>query len=650
MKPHADDSSPTRPITWWCWLLLLLLTPGLRGDDPQTPPGKTAPAGLKHLSLEELSQIEVTSAGKKEEKLSDVAAALYVITQEEIRRSGVRNIPEALRLATGLEVAIFNNGSWPISARGFDTTSANKIQAFLDGRSLYSPLYGGVFWDVQNIVIEDIDRIEVIRGPGASLWGGNAVNCVVNIITKAAKDTQGGLAVAGGGAGERGFATLRYGGTIGSRAAYRVYGNYFNRDSLALENGADAKDPYQMTQGGFRLDTEPTAADRLTVQGDVYTGDNGILNRPDIGVHGQNLLARWTHRFAKGSDVQMLAYYDRTSRNVPLQFGEVRNAYNFDLQHHFRAGGRHDIVWGLGYRENRDRTSTTPLLFFEPDARNLGLFNIFAQDEIALSGERLRLILGSKFEHYTYTGWNAQPTARLLWTPTGRQAIWGAVSRAVRIPTRFDEDLRITANGTILIRGDSGFRPENLVAYEIGYRALPNPRLSLDIATYYNQYSNLRSQESPPQVIPIVLANRLRGETYGVSLTARYQLQPWWRMTSTYSNLQKSLRPEPGSTDRTGGRQEGIDPHNQLSWRSNMDLPHKTELDFWVRHVSGLQLLNTAGVPAYTVFDIRIGWRPTSNLELAAVGRNLPDRRHLEFGPLGELVRRGLDVSTTWRF
>src|SRR5436853_796180 len=346
------------------WLFLVLVT-------PQSSPAQTPPAALKSLSLEELSQIEVTSPGKKEEKLSNVAAALYVITQEEIRRSGVRNIPEALRLAPGVEVAMFNPGSWPVSARGFAITSANKIQVFMDGRSLYTPLFGGVFWDVQNTVLEDIDRIEVIRGPGATLWGGNAVNCVINIITSSVKDTQGGLVVAGGGATERGFSTLRYGGNFADRTFYRMYGSYVNRDSMALQNGADAKDPYQMAQGGFRVDTSITAADQMTVQGDLYRGSQGILDRPDISLHGGNLMARWNHRFQDGSDLQVRAYYDRTSRLVPRQVDEVRNTYDFEVQHHFRAGGRHDIVWGLGYRASSDETKPEPVIYFAPSGRKL---------------------------------------------------------------------------------------------------------------------------------------------------------------------------------------------------------------------------------------------------------------------------------------
>jgi iron complex outermembrane recepter protein len=628
-------------------LALVVAPSSLRADSP----GQRSAADLKRLSLEELSRIDVTSAGRKDEKLSNVAAAVYVITQDEIRRSGVRNIPEALRLATGVQVSSFNNGSWPISARGFATTAANKIQVFIDGRSLYTPLFGGVFWEMQNTVIEDIDRIEVIRGPGATLWGGNAVNCVVNIITRSASDTQGVLAVAGGGTTERGFTTARYGGAVGSRVHYRVYGSLVRRSELGHSTGVDANDPFRMEQGGFRADAQLTASDRLTVQGDLLTGRMGLFDRPDVGIHGANLLTRWTHRLRGGSDLQVQAYIDRTSRLVPRQMDEVRHTYDVDLQHHVRAGERHDIVWGMGYRASNDRTRRSPLLFFEPSGRHLSLFNLFAQDEISLAPNRLALVLGSKFEKNTYTGWQVQPTARLLWTPSERQTVWGSVSRAVRIPTRFDRDLRIVGAGDlVLLRGGENFQSEELLAYEAGYRVMPEPRLSFDIAAYYNRYDDLRTQEQPPTIIPVVLGNQLRAQTFGVEVTARYQILPWWRLTAAHSNLQKRLDLDPGSRDLTRGLQEGADPRNQFSFRSYMDLPRRTELDFWVRHVSALRLSSGPPVPSYLVFDMRIGWRPTDHLEISVVGRNLPDRRHLEFGPSGELVKRGVYLTTTWRF
>jgi iron complex outermembrane receptor protein len=305
----------------------------------------------------------------------------------------------------------------------------------------------------------------------------------------------------------------------------------------------------------------------------------------------------------------------------------------------------------MGYRTSGDETHPSTLLFFDPASRRLGLFNVFAQDEIAIRDDRLHLILGSKFENYTYSGWSAQPTARLVWTPDARQTLWGGVSRAVRLPTRFDDDLRIlAANGAVLIRGSSTFHPESLVAYEVGYGVLPDPHISLDIDLYYNDYDDLRSQESPPTVIPISLANRLRGRTYGAEISTRVQIQPWWRVSAWYSNLQKNLDFEPGSTDRSLGLQEGADPRNQVSLRSSMDLPHKTEFDFWLRHVSALEQPSPPPVPAYTVFDVRAGWRPIEAFEIAVVGRNLPHRRHQEFGPFGELVRRSVYVTATWRF
>ena len=616
---------------------------------PSTPASRSSSV-LKSLSLEELAQIEVTSAGRKEEKLSNVAAAIDVITQEDIRRSGVRNLPEALRLATGLQVAKFNNGSWPISARGFASTAANKIQVFMDGRSLYTPLFGGTFWDMQNTVIEDVDRIEVIRGPAATLWGGNAVNAVINIITKKASDTRGMLVVLGGGADERGFVTFRYGGEAGGNTAYRIYGSYFNRDSLALQNGLDAKDPYQVGLGGFRVDSALNENDNLTVQGDLYSGDAGLRGRADIGVHGGNVLARWTHRLRNGSELQLQTYYDRTSRLVPLQMDEVRNIYDLDLQYRISRGERHDFVWGMGYRVSNNSTEAQPVISFEPSGRHLGLFNVFVQDEIALIRDRVHLIIGSKFENYSFSGWNAQPSVRLVWSPSRRQSVWSAVSRAVRIPTQFDRDLIVRAGPIVAIQGNPNFRPENLIAYEAGYRVLPVPRISLAISTYYNSYDNLRSQESlSPAPFPVRLDNRLEGRTFGAEVSARYQVLPWWRLTSGYSNLQKILDLEPGSTDRTGGRQEGFDPRNQFSLRSNMDLGRKVELDFWVRHVGALQLTAPALVPAYTVFDVRLGWRPFEEFEFSVVGRNLPEKRHLEFGPNGELVRRAVYVTAVWR-
>jgi iron complex outermembrane receptor protein len=326
--------------------------------------------------------------------------------------------------------------------------------------------------------------------------------------------------------------------------------------------------------------------------------------------------------------------------------------YDIDIQHHSHIGERNDLVWGLGYRVSNDSTNPGPTISFDPSGRHLALFNFFAQDEIAVAGDRLHLILGSKFENYTYSGWSVQPSARVVWTPEPHQSIWAAISRAERIPTQFDEDLRISVAGSpVLIRGDSQFQSERLTAYEIGYRLIPGSRFSLGISTYYNRYDHLRSEEGPPGGgFPITLANNLRGRTYGAEITGRYQVLSWWRLSSGYSNLQKNLTTEPGSTDITLGAQEGIDPRNQFSVRSNMDLPHRMELDFWARHVGSLRPPSGPPVPPYSVFDARVGWRPADNVSISIVGRNLPEKHHVEFGPAGELIRRSVYVTTTWRF
>ncbi len=607
-------------------------------------------SSLKALSLEELGEIEVTSVGRKGEKLYNAAAAVYVITQEEIRRSGVRSIADALRLAPGMQVARFNGNTWAISARGFNASGANKMQVLLDGRSVYSPLFSGVFWDAQDTMLEDIDRIEVIRGPGATLWGANAVNGVINIITKKASDSQGALLVAGGGTEERGFTEFRYGGKAGGRGHYRVYSKYSYLDALALREGASAQDPLQRAFGGFRADLELSAASQLTLQGDIYRGNARRLAQDDINTHGGNLLGRWSHRFKNQSELQIQTYYDRTSRSIPPVFDEVRNTYDIEAQHHVPFGERHDIVWGLGYRASSDRTRREPILFFDPLGRTLQLFSAFAQDEIALAPGRVYLIVGSKFEHNTYTGLEVQPTVRLAWTTSSRQLLWGAVSRAVRTPTRLDTDT-VIPGPPVAILGNKKFKSEEVLAYEIGYRFRPSPRISFDLAAFYNDYDRLRSQEAPLRPgEPVLLSNTLQGRTYGAAINGAVQILPWWRVQADYRNLQVRLEPKPGSRDFTGGRSEANDPRNLFAFRSNMDLPRRVELDFWVRHVSALP--NPVPLPGYITFDVRLGWKPSDRLELSIAGQNLPERSHGEFRSTAvpEEVQRGVYGKVAWRF
>jgi iron complex outermembrane receptor protein len=513
---------------------------------------------LKQLSLEELMGVEVTSVSKKEEKLFDAAAAIYVITQEDIRRSGATSIPEALRNVPGLEVVRLNANTWQISARGFVTT-ANKILVLIDGRSVYTPLFAGVFWDVQDTLLEDLDRIEVIRGPGGTLWGANAVNGVINIITKSAKETHGWLLTGGGGTEERAFGGARYGGKLGENARYRFYAKYFNRDDMVFPDGRDAADQWQMGQGGFRVDWDASEKNLLTLQGDLYVGEVGgqvvasptppFLSMTDASVGGGNLLGRWTHHVSDISNVQLQVYYDRTERRIPGFFSEDRDTFDVDVQHRFPWGRRHDIIWGIGYRYTQDKVDSSFSVSVDPAQRATDLLSLFMQDDITLLPNRLRLTLGSKFEHNDFSGFEIQPNVRLAWTPSARQTVWAAVSRAVRTPTRLELDIHLSAvqipsMPPIVLRvfGNPDFVSEELLAYELGYRVQPYPRLSLDIAAFYNVYDNLLSLEGPgpPQlsppvvVIPFTQANKLQGETHGVEVLANYHLADWWRWQVGY--------------------------------------------------------------------------------------------------------------------
>jgi iron complex outermembrane recepter protein len=610
-------------------------------------------SALKRLSLEELMQIDVTSVSKRSERLSTAAAAITVITAEDVRRSGATSLPELLRLATGLQVAAADGRTWAITARGFNLTTANKLLVLIDGRSIYTPLFSGVFWDVQDTFLADVDRIEVIRGPGATLWGANAVNGVINILTKSARLTAGGLAVAGGGKEERASGGVRYGGAKGGDEglAYRVYGNYDYRDSLVFSSGGSARDPLRHGQGGFRLDWDRAAADAMTFQGDLYQGLSGEALRPDTDLNGGNLLGRLTHRLAAGGDLKLQLYFDNTHRRTPGTFEEHRNTYDLDLQHHFLPTARQEVVWGIGYRVTEDRVGNSAVVAFLPDHRTQSLLNVFAQDEITLLPDRVRLTVGSKFEHNDYSGFEVQPSLRLAYTPSPRQTLWGAVSRAVRTPTRIDTDIRFYfGDSFLLLAGNPRFQSEAVVAYELGWRLEPSPELTLDVATYYNHYDHLRSQEFTDGGLPIVFANQLKAETAGVEVAANYQMTSWWRWYAGFTYLHKSFGFEPGSTDPTEGLAEGNDPRRQLTLRTSLDLPAQTELDVWLRHVDSLP---SPLVPAYTELDLRLGWRATRTFDLSLVGRNLLHAHHPEFGspgPTRQEIPRSLYGRVAWRF
>src|SRR2546425_6091986 len=503
------------PVVSLLGLGLVLLAPPPRSL-AQQPDTAASPGALKKLTLEPLMNLEVTSVSRRPEKLSQAASAIQVITQYDIRRSGATSLPEALRLASNLEVAQVDSRQWAISARGFNSTTANKLLVLIDGRAVYTPLYSGVFWDVQDVPLCDVDRIEVTSGPGATLWGANAVNGVINIITKRAQDAQGLLVSGGGGTALQGLGGARYGGALGANVHYRAYGKAFTRDQTQFADGRAGIDDWYAGQGGVQLDWDPSETSQLTLQGDLYDGRIAQPSSGDIAVSGGNAVGRWSHAFSGTSDARLQLYYDRTHRNIPGTFAEDLDTYDADFQHHAVLARRHDVVWGLGFRLINDSVGNTPALAFLPSHVRRKWFTGFVQDEIAVVPE-LHVILGTKVEHNDYTGYELQPAGRASWTTRRGGVLWAAVSRAVRTPSRIDRELFAPGQPPYFLEGSPNFRSEELLAYELGYRVQAQDRLSVSLAAFYNRYDNLRSVEmvNPPAPLPIILANGLKGKSYG---------------------------------------------------------------------------------------------------------------------------------------
>jgi iron complex outermembrane receptor protein len=591
----------------------------------ETGPDTIAAADLSQMTLEELSNIEISSVSKKPEPLSDAPAAVYVITQEDIRRSGATSIPEILRLAPNLQVARVDASQYAITARGFNSTTANKLLVLIDGRSVYTPLYSGVFWDAQDVMIEDIERIEVISGAGGTLWGANAVNGVINIITRKSGDTQGGLVSAGAGNAENG-ASARYGGKLGEDASYRIYGKKFNRDNTVMANGSDVADAWHKGQLGFRMDKTGTG-DTLTLQGDAYDGaiDQAVYDNKEIS--GGNLIARWNRELQDGASLQVQTYYDHTRRIYPGTFGEVLDTYDVNVQHGFHWRTKHDFVWGGGYRYSRDAVTNSAALAFLPADKDLTLGNIFAQDDITLA-ERLKLTAGLRLERNNYTGLENQPNIRLAWKPSDQALLWSSIARAVRTPSRIDREFFVPGSPPyFFLGGGPDFQSEKLTAYEIGYRVEPSAQASLSISTFYNVYDQLRSIE--PAGGTNVLANMMEGDTYGVETWGSYSISEWWQLKAGYTYLNVDLRFKSGSGDIAGVQAAGNDPRHRFSLRSMMDLEHDLSLDIALRAVSPLP---NPGVPGYVALDSNLGWRISRDMELSISGFNLLGNQHPEFG------------------
>jgi iron complex outermembrane recepter protein len=605
---------------------------------------------LRRLSIEELSRIDVTSASKHAEPVSEAAAAIVVLTHDDLRRSGITTLAEALRLATGVGVARFDGHTWAISARGFNITTANKMAVFIDGRSIYTPLFSGVFWDVQDYVLDDIDRIEVIRGPGGALWGANAVNGVINIITRTAEDTAGGRMSIGGG-NDLGQVSARYGGRLGATAAYRAYAKYRYRAGQLLSNGLNANDPLRSGQAGFRTDWQPSTRTAFGLQGDFYKGLVGLTDRADSDVNGGNILARMTHTANSGSQIQVQGYFDRTSRSVPRQLAERRATGDFDLQYRFSAGTRHDLTTGGGFRVSRGRVTPSQVYFFEPDLRTDRLYSAFVEDNVTIVPGVLDITAGAKLEHNDYTGLEYQPTLRGRWSPTTEDTVWAAMSRAVRIPARFDTDLRFTANTPVVVlQGDPAFRSEELVAKEVGYRRRFGAVMTADLAAFVNRYDNLRSLEpSVPGGIPVVLSNKLVARTEGLEATVEVQAAPRWQVHTGYAFLREKFTPASGSLDPAPGVNEHNDARHKVTVRSFLNVSKRIEIDAVLRAVSKLQ---APAVPAYAELTLHLGWSLPDRLEIALIGDNLLHDRHPEFGQLvpREEFRRAVFLQTTWQF
>ncbi len=620
----------------------------------QQPESAVSADSLKKLSIEQLMNLQVTSVSKRPERLSQTASAIQVITQEDIQRSGAASLPEALRLATNLQVAQLDSRQWAISARGFNGTAANKLLVLIDGRTVYTPLFSGVFWDVQEVPLGDIDRIEVISGPGATLWGANAVNGVINVITKDANDTQGLLLSGGGGTEQHGFGTVRYGAALGSNVRARFYGRGFDRDATAFPSGRDAADDWYVGQGGFRMDWEASSASRVTLQGDLYDGRIAQDSGGDIAVSGRNVIAKWSRTLSERSSLAGHLYYDRTHRDIPGLFGEDLDTYDFDLQHRTRLGDRHEVVWGLGYRNINDRTviGLDSALAFLPLHVAREWFTGFVQDEIALLPNRFHLTLGTKIEHNDYTGFELQPSGRVNWTLSPSATLWAAVSRAVRAPSRIDREFFAPAKPPFFLAGGPDFHSEEELAYELGYRHHQGS-LALSVATFYSRYHGLRSLEqvNPPTPVPLVIGNGQDGESYGAELTADYRVTDRWRLRAGYTELRVHVWPNPGSTDASRGATESQIPDRQFLVLSSVDLPAHLGLAAWFRAIDDI---NNELVPAYAELNVTLTWHPTSKLDLSLVGQNLLHDQHREFGaatsPTRRDIQRGVYGAVAWRF
>ncbi|HUG09774.1 MAG TPA: TonB-dependent receptor [Opitutaceae bacterium] len=657
--PRHNQPSATNRRKSRMWLALAVALAAALSATGRTVPERN----FADLSIEELMNESVTSVSKQEQRLGDAAAAIFVLNNDDLRRSGATTVADALRLVPGLQVAAIGSSDWAISARGFSSPFANKMLVMIDGRTVYSPLFSGVYWDAQQVMFEDVDRIEVIRGPGATVWGANAVNGVISILSKSARDTQGGLIYGGGGDVQEALGGVRYGGKIGNDTWFRVYGSYQLNDGFTQANGQPVNDGWDMKKGGFRLDHYTSADGHLTWQGDAYAGD--LVDRTR-DLRGFNTLGRWTKRISDRSGYEVQAFFDHSARDDLQAEASVESA-DLSFQHTLGIGERNDVIWGVGYRftgAHLERSNSPAITILDSDL-SLHLFSAFVQDEFKIIPDKLTFTAGTKVEHNDFTGIEVQPSARFVFKPAINQTLWAAVSRAVRTPSVSEGEEAfsfawgapfIGPGGGVYVPtlvGNLDFKSEEVWAYELGYRVQPSHRVSVDVAAFYNRYTQLMGHQPtgfipgvPVGVMTIESLNTLRGESYGSEAVLTFAATDAWRLSASYSLLLMRLHGEP--VDEAEGFESNA-PTHQLVLRSSYDFARHFSLDTQLRYVD-----NVVAVPAYATADVRLSWRPTANLELSLVGRNLLDDRHPEqasvLGAPTAEVPRGFFGKVTLRF
>jgi iron complex outermembrane receptor protein len=612
---------------------------------------------LKQLSIEDLANIKVTSVSRSSEPVSDAPGSVFVITHDDIVRAGAMTLPEMLRLAPNLQVAQINGYAWAITGRGFNAYASNKLLVQIDGRAVYSPYFNGVFWDIQNVLPDDVKRIEVISGPGATLWGPNAVNGIINIVTRDADQTTGGLvSVGAGNRSSRG--SLRYGGRVGSDLTWRVYGAAADDTRNLTEDGGDGRDAWRQRHGGFRADWRP-GIDHLMVEGNVYNINEEVQGPGNAELRGVNLTANWRRSLAGGGSAHLLAYYQHDARLAAgTNLGDRLDTYAMEWQHNLAPGERHAIVWGIDERVWRDEFPNAPLdsapvvLYFSPERRTINIADVYAQDTISLD-RHLSLIPGLKIQTESpYTGVAVLPSLRLAWKPDPDRLVWAALSRALRDPSREDRDLYGIVGGTTPFLAGGDFHSEKVTALEAGYRARPGARLSWSVSTFFNRYTDLRSTDfAPGGTLPVNFANGMEGDGYGVEFWATWQANDWWRIAPGLFLQRQHLRFKPGTGQAGSIADAGNDPTHQLLLRSTMTLPHRVSLDLDLRKVGALP---DPRVPAYVELNGRLGWDVDAHLTLSLIANNLLHARHLEFVSSSFAVPvevgRTVFAQAQWRF